>query len=165
MTEENGNEKEKIDFVKSILEHNNHLIGLADTKAGFIVTMSGVVLGLLFLLEKDLMIDFTRGGIISTSILLVVSAFFGFNVIRARLSKNPPQSAIYFQSIEKMTNADYIEYVKKMSEKDILEDYLNNISNISKIQKKKFNNLNWSLRFIIISLISLAITLVSYFIP
>jgi hypothetical protein len=43
---------EKIDFAKSVLEHNLSLINLTDAKAGILLGINGVVLALLFGIEK-----------------------------------------------------------------------------------------------------------------
>ena len=45
---------EKIDFAKSVLEHNLSLINLADAKAGILLGINGVVLALLFGMEKEI---------------------------------------------------------------------------------------------------------------
>ncbi|MDH5463602.1 MAG: DUF5706 domain-containing protein [Nitrosopumilus sp.] len=158
-----NNIQNKIDFAKFIIEHNTSLINLADTKAGFVLGSVGIILGLLFLMNKENMTDFTNAGIQVTAILLGWAAIHSFDTLRARLTKNPPDSAIYFQKISKLTKKDYQEMVKNMNEETILEDYLNNANSISKIQETKFNRLNWSLKVMVMALISLLITVTSYF--
>lgn len=161
MTEEEINRK--IDFAKFVIDHNNDLITLADTKAGFILASAGVIMGLLFLMNKHGLTDFTKGGIIVTAILLGFTAIFSFIVILPSLTKKPPQTAIFFQSIVKKSQSGYVEDFKKLTKDEILTDYLNNIYNISKIQNKKFLLLQISLWFMIPALIALIITLFSYF--
>ena len=52
MDHNNNYINEKIDFAKSVLEHNLSL-NLADAKAGFLLGINGVVLALLFGIEKE----------------------------------------------------------------------------------------------------------------
>lgn len=153
----------KIDFAKFIIDHNNELITLADTKAGFILASAGVIMGLLFLMNKQGMSDFTKGGLLATSILLGITAFFAFTVILPRLTKNPPKGAIFFQSIRSFSGTEYVDHFKNLTKDEILTDYLNNIFNIAKIQNKKFLFLKTSLCFMIPALVALIITLASYF--
>src|SRR5579863_4622462 len=137
----------KIDFAKFIISHNNDLITLADTKSGFILASTGVIMGLLFLMNKHGMNEFTKGGLFATVILLGFTAFFAFNVIRARLSKKNMETVMYFQTVEKLSKDTYVEKFKSLDNNAILADYLTNIHSISKIQMKKFTNLNRSLYF------------------
>lgn len=153
---------EKIDFAKFIIDHNNDLITLADTKAGFILASAGVIMGLLFLMNKHGMTDFAKGGVIVTAILLGITAVFSFTVILPRLTKKS-QGLIFFQSVVKKTQDEYLIDFKKITKDEILTDYLKNIHNISKIQNKKFILLKVSLCFMIPALIALIITLFSYF--
>ena len=44
---------EKINFAKSVLDHNLSLINLADAKAGILLGINGVVLALLFGIEIE----------------------------------------------------------------------------------------------------------------
>jgi hypothetical protein len=53
MDHNNNYINEKIDFAKSVLEHNLSLINLADTKAGILLGINGVVLALLFGIERN----------------------------------------------------------------------------------------------------------------
>ena len=53
MDHNNNYINEKIDFAKSVLEHNLSLINLADAKAGILLGINGVVLALLFGIEKE----------------------------------------------------------------------------------------------------------------
>lgn len=163
MSGASNNNQDKIDFAKFIIEHNTELINFADTKAGFILATAGVIMGLLFLMNRDGMNDFTKCTLFATAISLGISAFFAFNVIRARLTKNPPETSMYFQSIKKLSRDTYITKFKNLDSELILSDYLNNIHSISIIENKKFSNLNISLYFMIPSLILLIITIASYF--
>lgn len=161
--EETNNIESKMDFAKFVIDHNNDLITLADTKAGFILASAGVIMGLLFLMNKHGLTDFTKGGIVVTAILLGFTAIFSFTVILPRLTKKPPQTSIFFQSIIKKSQDVYVSDFKGLTKDEILTDYLNNIYNISKIQNKKFLFLRVSLCFMIPALIALIITLFSYF--
>ena len=53
MDHNNNHINEKIDFAKSVLEHDLSLINLADAKAGILLGINGVVLALLFGIEKE----------------------------------------------------------------------------------------------------------------
>jgi hypothetical protein len=53
MDHNNNYINEKIDFAKSVLEHNLSLINLADAKAGILLGINGVVLALLFGIEIE----------------------------------------------------------------------------------------------------------------
>jgi hypothetical protein len=45
--------EDKIDFAKYILEHSSSLINLADTKAGILLGINGIMLALMFGIEKE----------------------------------------------------------------------------------------------------------------
>ena len=79
---------------------------------------------------------------VMSMIMLTLSSFFAFNVIRPRLIKEKNKGIIYFGSVAKYyDNLDYIEEINKYSEKDIFHARLSSQYYMSVICNKKYINL------------------------
>jgi Family of unknown function (DUF5706) len=145
------------------MEHNSSLINLADTKAGIILGINGIVLALLFSIDQQLLSHITKIYLICTGILLTVSSVFAVLTILPRLTSENTVTKIYFNYVQKLSRQDYLESWKNVSLNEILEDYLNNIHNLTKLQAKKFGHLSTSVVLIIIGIVMLAVSLILYY--
>ena len=88
MDHNNNYINEKIDFAKSVLEHKLSLINLADTKAGILLGINGVVLALLFGIEKETPTVLSTFFFFLTAILFGVSSIFAISTLIPRLTRS-----------------------------------------------------------------------------
>ena len=158
--------KNKIDFAKDVLEHNNSLINLIDTKSGLVLGAAGIILGLLSFFDRDSLQPYTLIALFFTIGLLASTIFFSFFTIFPRFTKKTKnETAIFYQSIIKSTMKEYADSLKGLTSQKILDDYANNIYSLAKIEESKFRKLRVSICFMMASAVSLVITLVCYFQP
>lgn len=158
--------KNKIDFAKDVLEHNNSIITLIDTKSGLVLGSAGIILGLLSFFDRDSLQSYTLIALFFTMGLLASTIIFSFITIFPRITKKTKnETAIFYQSIIKSTMKEYTDSLKGLTPQKILDDYANNIHSLAKVQETKFNTLRISLGFMIASVGALVITLICYLKP
>lgn len=163
MSEDKTNKK--IDFAKFIIDHNVALINFADTKASVILATAGVILGLLLFLDVEKINVLITIGIILTVIFLGATIISSLIIILPRLtSKTKIETVIFYKSIIQQNKDEFKEIFKNLDLNSILDDYLGNIYALANIQDKKYTGLKRSLRLMFCSIISLTITLITYFI-
>ncbi len=156
--------KRLIDFVRDVLEHNNSLITLIDTKAGLVLGSAGIILGLLSFFDRTLMVGNTINALFVTIGLLGSTIIFSFITIFPRLtSKTKGETAIFYASIIQQSKEEYRKMVNGLTPEKIIDDYSDNIFSLAKVQESKFKTLRISLIFMILSVASLIITLHCYF--
>ena len=140
-----------VDFAKWIIDHNQALINLVDTKAGVILAADGAILALLagssFTLNSIL--DQTIVG--ATLLLIGLSALFGFLVIKPRVFADTPPTKIFFGSILTKKREEYLGSFRS-TPNQILEDCVNNIYTLALIQRAKFTFLRKSLYCLLLGL-------------
>ncbi len=156
---------QKVDYIKTIFDHNQGLIELADAKANFVLGINSILIPLIFgfttinfidLLDKNLQIHaillntFSLIGLI----LLGTSFIISILVIKARLSEEL-ENNIFFENILKTEYDGYKNKILGMNIEKILDDYLKEIYTLAGINKKKYNRYKWALRFLICGIISL----------
>ena len=148
---------EKIDFAKSVLEHNLSLINLADTKAGILLGINGVVLALLFGIEKETPTGLSTLFFFPTAILFGVSSIFAISMLIPRLSREQNRTKIYFLKIKESTREEYIQSWNGLTNDEILIDYIINIYNLANLQTEKYRDLRLSIIFTMMALGSLIV--------
>ncbi len=156
---------QKIDYIKTVFDHNQGLIRLADTKANIILGINSILTPLIFgvttinfieLLNKNLQIHaillntFSLLGLV----LLVISFVFSILVIKARLSEEL-ENCIFFENILKTHFNGYKKKILEMNDQAIIDDYLKEIYTLAGINKLKYDKYEWALRFLIFGIISL----------
>ncbi len=149
----NDKTSSQIDFAKWIVDHNQSLINLVDTKAGVILAADGAIMAILgssspanSIYEQILLV---------VALLLVLSSVvFGFMVIRPRTIANTPATNVFFRSILKKTREDYRKDFAA-SPDQILEDIENNIYTLAMIQRAKFAFLLRSLYCLLLGFVPL----------
>jgi hypothetical protein len=143
----------QIGFAKWIIDHNQSLINLVDTKAGVILAADGAILAILgsFLSVNSI---YERIFLWATLLLVLSSAVSGFMVIKPRTIACTPSTNIFFKSILTKSREDYRKDFAG-SPDQILEDCLNNIYTLSIIQKAKFAFLKVSLYCLLVGLFPL----------
>ena len=161
-----NNDENKIDFAKDVLEHNNSLITLIDTKSGLVLGSAGIILGLLSFFDRNNLDTLTLIALFVTMGLLASTILFSFFTIFPRITKKEKnETAIFYQSIIKNTMQEYEKILQDLTPDKILKDYANNIHSLANVQNEKFNTLRISLGFMMASIGSLVITLICYLRP
>jgi len=123
------------------------MIRLADTKANIIIALIGVVLSLFFnfFVSKNIL-PFWQ-------VMLVLALFFvsGFYALATLYPRLPPKSkkssALYYMGGMEFTLKSATKFMSEDCEKEIIEDYIINIQNVSKIIDIKFRKLRLSYLF------------------
>jgi hypothetical protein len=135
---------EKIGFAKSVLEHNLSLINLADAKAGILLGINGVVLALLFGLEKGIPSVLSIIFLFLTAILFGISSIFSIATLIPRLTQEQNKTKIYFLKIKESKREEFIQSWNTLTSNEILTDYVLNIHNLASLQTKKYRYLRSS---------------------
>ena len=135
---------EKIDFAKSVLEHNLSLINLADAKAGILLCINGVVLALLFGMEKGIPSVLSIIFLFLTAILFGISSIFSIATLIPRLTQEQNKTKIYFLKIKESKREEFIQSWNTLTSDEILTDYVLNIHNLASLQTKKYRYLRSS---------------------
>lgn len=161
----NDEDKTKIDYIKTIFDHNQGLIQLADTKANIILGINSILIPIIFgvtgisllnLIEKEYIL---QAIILNTTslvslIFLAASFIFSILVIKARLSKEL-ENNIFFLNILKSKFEDYKTKILEMKNPEIREDYLKEIYSLARINEIKYEKYKWALLMLIIGIIIL----------
>lgn len=158
------NTKDKIDFAKYILEHSISLINLADTKAGILLGINGIMLALMFGIEKENLAHAVKIFFFLTSVTLGLSSAFAIFTLIPRFLKNSKKSIIYFEKIAEDSEEEYIKTWEALPDKQILEDCILNNYKLAKILSKKYYMLRCSIVSNIIGIGSLVIAVCSFLI-
>ena len=157
MDHNNNYINEKIDFAKSVLEHNLSLINLADAKAGILLGINGVVLALLFGIEKETPTGLSTLFFFLTAILFGVSSIFAISTLIPRLTGEQNKTKIYFLKIKESTREEYIQSWNGLTNDEILRDYILNIYNLASLQTEKYRDLRLSIIITMMALGSLIV--------
>lgn len=155
----------KIDFARSILDHNISLINLADTKAGILLGINGVILALLFGVQNEMLTYLDKMVFLAAGTAFGVSGLFSFLTLIPRLNKDAETSKIYFLKIKETRADEFIRLWDSLTPNEILKDYLLNIHSIAVLQTKKYNYLQLSTIIIIIGFGFLIVALFFYLSP
>lgn len=146
---------DKTDFGKFVLERNESLIELADTKASIIIGIDGVILALLFESGRSS----SPYPLLGTVILLAFSGLFAFLAIKPRIISGTPDTKIFYGAITKKTRETFVTEFSSANEDEVLKDLANNIFTLAAIQKLKFRYLKLSIWLLILAFIPLSLML------
>jgi hypothetical protein len=144
---------DKITFAEKILDHSMSMITLADTKAGVLLGIAGIVIALLFGVDRTALGEAGQFFLIGTMISFGISSFFSVSTLIPRLTDEAKTTRIYFKKVQEMTRDEYVNSWQHVTSADILSDYLMNIHNLSIVQKKKYFDLRIAVIFNIIGII------------
>lgn len=162
---ESKNNELKNEYLKSIFEHNQGLIELADNKANIILGINSVMIPLIFGIAGINFINLRNLGILINAFILnttiiislglfAVSFIFSVLVIKARTSKNN-ENMIFFEFILKNNIEDYQKKIIEMNEDDIIKDYLKEIYALAEINQIKYKRYQFALWLLVSGLIAL----------
>jgi hypothetical protein len=76
MGEDNENMRDRITSARFAIDNSISLINLADTKAGILLGISGLVIALLFRFEKEKVTEISKVLLLITGFILGISSFF-----------------------------------------------------------------------------------------
>ncbi len=155
--------KAKIELAKYTASASSDLIKIADTKATWAFSAIGILTGAF--LSKIIKIDWSIKQNITTVSLISLSLFFIFMaftytlfVIYPRLTKSNKEGVIYFEDVASQTFEEYKNNFSKISQEDMMERYVSQAYNLSKITSKKFKALRVGLVHMMITIITLIAT-------
>jgi hypothetical protein len=150
----------RVEFAKTIVEHSQGLINLIDTKAGIILAVDGAILALLAGTTLTVTGLLGHVALVSTVIVIGLSAAAGFFTIIPRSVSGAPTTHMFYGSIMSKSREEH-KSAFTPSPSDILQDYLDNVYTLALIQKKKFTYLNASLYCLIIGFVPLVVLVIS----
>lgn len=149
------------DFLWKVLARIDFYINTTNTKAAFILSVNSLLFGLLALNGEQLLADFHHRGLHVTmavvlavlGALLILSLGFAISVIAPFLDSgsrtNKYHSKIFFGSIAKFEEVDYLGAVKNLIEKDADEDLARQIYVVAKGADGKFARLQTASRLLL----------------
>jgi pycsar effector protein len=113
--------------------------------AGILLGINGVVLALLFGIEKETPTVLSTLFFFLTAILFGVSSIFAISTLIPRLSREQNRTKIYFLKVKESTREEYIQSWNGLTNDEILTDYIINIYNLASLQTEKYRDLRLSI--------------------
>lgn len=161
-------EREKTELYEKKLDRTLGWISNSDSKIGYVLAFNGVMIGLMInrvpeiikLMGKGFSISSLTFGFFSIAYLLIfsVSLYYGFKVVFPDIEERK-ESYFFFGSIAKMDKKKFKEGIKSMENEEIENQLLDQIYINSTIAKQKFENIQKSLKALLIGFICWAILL------
>lgn len=163
----------KSDKYWSILQYNVEWLKFSETKASVLLTVYGIIITIIYTNSENVFNAVETNPFIATmsvvaGISSVISIYFAFKCINPRLKNLNPNSIIYFGHIKEKYSSfeDYFNTADKImqDENNFSKQIAEQIHVNSQIAWKKFFNVTWSIRFFILSLIIILVTIIKYLI-
>lgn len=135
-------------------EYVRNYISLADTKAAWTFTIASGIL--VYLIGTDKIkgallapsLSWHYASLITSVLLLVVSAFFSFRVVAPRLDSKSGEGIVFFGSVAaKDDAASYVSEVAAHDPAEITEARLNHCFDVSKVCQGKYASLKKAIWF------------------
>jgi hypothetical protein len=149
-----------IEFARSILSHNQNLVNFADAKAGVLLAVDGGILVILASSPAAISPGFEQLALGAALLLIGISALFGFLTIRPRMFRTDAPTKIFFKAILTQTREEYKKSFS-LTQREMLDDYLNNIYTLAVIQKQKFFYLEEALYTLLLGLVPIMVIIVA----
>ncbi|MFW9973218.1 MAG: Pycsar system effector family protein [Candidatus Odinarchaeota archaeon] len=157
-----SNDKNQLDYIKTIFSHNFSLIQLADTKANILLGINSILIPVIFGVMGLNFVSLVDNGYLSQAfflnlfsilslIPLATSFIFSILVIRARYSKELKNN-IFFKEIISKEFSKFKELILKSDDQFIKDDFLREIYSLAKINKDKYKNYDYALWSLLIGL-------------
>lgn len=158
--DETMSKKDRILLAEKNLGHLLEWIGRFDTKSSVVLGIDTGMLGALatFAPAFNLWTPLMKGCVILSLILLLVSFLFVYLSNYPRL-KGPNNSLFYFGSICRKCFEQYSLEFSGLSTDQCLEDILQQCHRNSEILNKKFANLRWAYRLLLLAVFPWAFTI------
>ena len=141
------------DYLSRSYTENQNLIRFADTKANIVLALSGVILSLFFnfFVSKG---TTSMYQIVAVLVPFVLAGFFAFLSLYPRVGKKTKaRSLLYYRDATDLNTKDSLKFFEEDRQKEIAEDYLNNIKALAGIVEKKFNYLRYAYIFFLLAIL------------
>jgi hypothetical protein len=160
---------EKYESYWYILKYNQEMIRFSEVKAGFIISIFGILFGLLFnsidqvkLLVTDSIFAMSLAGIFV--LFALMSFYYSFLCFIPRFENKNPTSVVYFGDIvnDFPTYPDYHNYVENImnDEKEMSIQLAEQIHTNAVIATKKFRAVSKSIRLLLYAVLTLMLTVI-----
>lgn len=124
--------RDQITSARFAIENSISLINLADTKAGILLGISGLVIVLLFQFEKEKVTEIGKVLLLITGVILGISSFFSVMAVLPRRNR-------YAEAVGKFKVINnFISFRKKLAIAQQLEEYLTYAHDLAYVQSQKF---------------------------
>ncbi len=140
----------------------NEWIKFSDAKAGAVLALNGVIIGLIYSNLQNNPGDFTKHPIIFTSLMLgilvgCISIYFCLRCLNPTLKLGEPNSLIFFSHISQKFKK-YEDYVNAANnafndEKNLQDDLSQQIWVNSKVAHNKYVAVTWAIRLLSLTLL------------
>ncbi len=160
----NLEKKEK--FLKTIFNHNQQLINLADSKSNIILRLIAFLIPLIFglntystigLTSKSAVIYLLNISAILSILGLGISFLFSVQAIKARLESSDKGNLLFFKNINMKTNKQFEKIINEVTEEEMFSQYCTEIKDIANIAEIKYKNHKKSILFL-----GLGISIISF---
>lgn len=138
------------------LERFDNYIEKSDTKASFILAISGAILGAILIEYKSISNNncIIKIFIVASIISLLISIIYSMWVIVPRRSINSFKSCFYYKSISEMSIDEYKSYLNTINTEERFKDELaNETRELAKICNKKMVKCEKASFFLVLGLI------------
>lgn len=159
LNEEPEDLQDQIEYARFAVEHNQEVINLIDLKSGLILGIVGIVISLIFTIDKQRINPLAFCSIIVGGSLFIISGILAFLVIFPRYG-NGSQTKMFFKSIVNEEREKFANSFENLTCQEILKDYTNDLYSLAQIITEKLRFFKWSL---ILLMLSLSILLISEF--
>lgn len=160
----------KTDFAVDTLDQIHDWIKFSDEKAGLILATDGVLLGFFtsqFKSVKSIIIQGHNWALLTIfcflvfmiGLCLILSILFAFFVIYPRLNVGESKSLIYFGHIRTKSECDFVNEFLKADDEKLENDLITQIYACSKIAWQKYKNTCYSIRSLIVVIVSWILSL------
>ena len=157
--------KNQLDYIKTIFSHNFSLIRLADTKANILLGINSILIPIIFGVMGLNFVSLIDSGYLTQALFLnlfsilsliplAISFTFSILVIRARYSKELKNN-IFFKEIISQEFSKYKDIILKSDDQFIKDDLSREIYSLAKINKNKYKNYDYALWSLLIGLLFL----------
>jgi len=147
--------EEKSKCLYHIYNNISDQIKFCDTKTGLLLTASGIVLGVLFQLFSNLN-QFKKGILIMSLTTDIASIIIFFIIIYPRIGSEE-DTIFYWGNILKYKKNEYKKKINLISNDEIKNDLIGQISYLSKICGAKMHHLKFGSFMLLISILSIGV--------
>lgn len=154
------NNTNTLDFIRHIYDWNQRLIERADTKVGILLAINAIALLLPSTWDISVYDLYPKIIMIFATILSASSSLLFILAILPWKPKDVLDTLIWTGGILKNTKEQYAAKIsaRAMDKEKILKDYVNQVYILAQIQNEKYRYIEWGLRLLSISIVSIALS-------
>ncbi|WLF70498.1 DUF5706 domain-containing protein [Clostridium septicum] len=153
----------KKEILKINLERFDSYIEKSDTKASFILAISGAILAAVFVEYKSVSSNncILKILLVTSLIFLIMSIIYSMLVIVPRKSISSFKSGFYYKSISEMTTNEYKTYLDEINTEECFEEELfSEVRELAKICNKKMIKCEKASFFLILGIIFMSFIII-----